>query len=215
MIKTNQQLLEFFEEWREKHPDQSDIKLQKFRPNESLIWQGDDAGDLFLLIEGIAKCFIREENGREYVLEFLGKGEIIGEVEAVLASENLSNIVSLTPLEVLRIKRTFFDRLLKENPDFNQLILREFALRLQNTARRASYQQIFPAEYKVLKILLLWENKKAGLSKSDLADYLALPIRSLNRVLKDLKERGLIENKGNQINILSKGGIESLMSHYF
>ncbi|MEM6805673.1 MAG: Crp/Fnr family transcriptional regulator [Bacteroidota bacterium] len=215
MIKTNQQLLEFFYAWREKHPNQRDISLQRFTPNENLIWQGDDAGDLFLLTEGIAKCFIREENGREYVLEFLGKGEILGEVEAVLASENLSNIVSLTSLEVFRIKRSFFNLLLKEDPYFNQLILREFALRLQNTARRASYQQIFPAEYKVLKILLLWENEKAGLSKSDLADYLALPIRSLNRVLKDLKEKGLVESKGNHINILSKEGIENLMSHYF
>lgn len=215
MIKTNQQLLEFFEKWREKHPEARDILLQRFQANENLLWQGDDSADLFLVIEGIAKCFIREENGREYVLEFLGKGEIIGEVEAVLGSENLSNILSLTSLEVFRIKRRFFDRLLKEDSDFNQLILREFAYRLRNTARRASYQQIFPAEYKVLKFLLLWENEEAGLSKSDLADYLALPIRSLNRVLKDLKEKALIESKGNQINILSKGGIENLMSHYF
>ena len=215
MIKTNQQLLEFFESWREKHPHQRDISLQKFRPDESLIWQGDDAGDLFLLIEGIAKCFIREENGREYVLAFLGKGEIVGEVEAVLGSENLSNISALTSIQAFRIKRAFFEKLLEGNANFNRLILREFAIRLQNTAKRASYQQTFPAEYKVLKILSLWEKEETSLSKADLADYLALPIRSLNRVLKDLNEKGLLESKGNQLKILSKEGIERLMSQHF
>lgn len=28
--------------------------------------------------EGITKCFFTEDNDKEYILEFLGKGEIIG-----------------------------------------------------------------------------------------------------------------------------------------
>lgn len=211
MIKTNQVFLEFIDEWLLEHSDSAGINPHFFTKGTRIIWQGESYGDLFLIREGIAKCFITEENGRDYVLAFLGKGEIMGEVELILESENLSNIEALTDMETVRISPELFQRLLLENQVFNRLILKEFAIRLNQTAEKASYQQVFPIEYKVLKILLLWSEVSQKLSKSDLADYLGIPVRSLNRVLKDLTEKGLIENKGNEVKILSNNGIEELM----
>lgn len=212
MIKTNQAFIEFMDTWLLQHPDSKGVQTQSFKKGKRIIWQGESYGSLYLIKEGIAKCFITEENGRDYVLAFLGKGEIVGEVELILKSDNLSNIEALTDLETIQISDQLFHDLLEENQDFNKLILREFAIRLNQTAEKASYQQVFPIEFKVLKILFLWSEVSPVLSKSDLADYLGIPVRSLNRVLKELSKKGLIETKGNEINILSKSDIEALMS---
>ena len=212
MIKTNQVFLEFIDEWLLEHPNSMGINTHVFKKGERIIWQGESYGDLYLIREGIAKCFITEENGRDYVLAFLGTGEIMGEIELILTCDNLSNIEALTEVETVKISGDLFQRLLEENQGFNKLILKEFAIRLNQTAEKASYQQVFPIEYKVLKILLLWSEVSPILSKSDLADYLGIPVRSLNRVLKDLNEKNLIETKGNEVEILSKRGIEQLMS---
>lgn len=214
MIKTNYVFLAFIDQWLSEHPDSTGIQKRIFQEKERVIWQGESHGDLFVIIEGIAKCFITEENGRDYVLEFLGDGEIMGEIELILKSDNMSNIEALTRLETYQISQALFRQFIKENAEFNKMILKEFAIRLHTTAKKASYQQVFPIEHKVLKILLLWSQVSSALTKSDLADYLGIPIRSLNRVLKELKEKGFIENKGNEINILSKELLEQQMSGY-
>lgn len=36
-----------------------------------------------LIRSGITKCYFIEENDKEYIVEFLGKGEIIGEIEVI------------------------------------------------------------------------------------------------------------------------------------
>jgi hypothetical protein len=77
MIKTNHALLVYVNGLFTSSPYRDKLKKENFSKGQLLIRQDKPAGDLFFLISSVVKCFITEENGRDYLLEFLGEGEII------------------------------------------------------------------------------------------------------------------------------------------
>jgi len=64
------------------------------------------------------------------------------------------------------------------------------ATRIVNTARRASYQQLYRIEYSLHQLVEMQKKQAITLSKEDIAAYLGISVRSLNRSLKQLKEEG-------------------------
>ena len=118
-------------------------------------------------------------------------------------------------MEAYQISQDFFRNELVAEPAFNQLLLQELALRLSRTARRASYQQIFPLEYAVLNVLYLFGESGLPISKQDLADYVAVPLRSLNRVLTSLAAQNLFTTFTTGQLIASPEKLLELMQSYY
>lgn len=190
MIRHNQELLAYISQISH---STSFISEKKLLQKERIIVQGEKLSHLYIIKSGIVKCFITENNGKDYILEFLGEGEIIGELEIINNSQSLTNVETLTDIEVFKIPNQHFIELLKANWSLNYLILKELALRIVQTASRASYQQNYPLEYSILKLIYLFSVQPLKLSKQDLADYLGITVRSLNRTLLALQQKRIIE----------------------
>lgn len=190
MIRHNQELLAYISQIRH---STSFISEKKLLQKERIIVQGEKLSHLYIIKSGIVKCFITENNGKDYILEFLGEGEIIGELEIINNSQSLTNVETLTDIEVFKIPNQHFIELLKANWSLNYLILKELAMRIVQTASRASYQQNYPLEYSILKLIYLFSVQPLKLSKQDLADYLGITVRSLNRTLLTLQQKRIIE----------------------
>lgn len=186
MIKSNRDIQSYFNRLADDKKYENLIKIKFFKAGQRLIWQGDAPDFVFVIIDGIAKCFITEENGRDYLLEFLSEGEIFGELELLTAKEYICNIEALSDLKTLRIDKQVFFNFLQEDKYFNELIMKELATRLTQTAQRASFQQTYPLEHAILKIVQHFSEKQTPISKQNLADYLGITLRSLNRALRKL-----------------------------
>lgn len=193
MIRTNTQLLQAISRLAASPASDWAIAERSVKAGKRLIWQGDSPKHVYCLIDGLAKCFITEENGQDFLLEFLGEGEIIGELEMLSQQHYMSNIEAITDLSFYQIPNPVFMQMLEELRDFNKLVLVELANRVSQTARRASYQQVYPLEYAVLKILYVFSENEQSISKKDMAAYLGISLRSLNRILKKLRENGIIQ----------------------
>lgn len=190
MIRYNQELLAYISQLSH---STSFISEKKLPQKERIIVQGENISNLYIIKSGIVKCFITENNGKDYILEFLGEGEIIGELEIFNNSQSLTNVETLTDIEVFKIPNQYFIELLQSNWNLNYLILKELATRVAQTASRASYQQNYPLEYSILKLIYLFSVQPLKLNKQDLADYLGITVRSLNRTLLNLQQKGIIE----------------------
>lgn len=57
-----------------------------------------------------------------------------------------------------------------------------------NTSSRAVYQQLYPIKYALTKLLTIEKRQGLNLSKADMASYLGIDIRSLNRLLKEISD---------------------------
>ena len=206
MIRTNQELLQFIGQL-------PGIPLQTFEPGQKLFRQDEKAHHVYIVSKGIAKCYITEENSKDYILEFFGEGEVIGELELLTSAPVLTTVEAITGLVVYKTDSAFFRQLLETNAAFNKMILKELATRVRQLAIRVSYQQLYPIEYTLLKLLSLFSYQELPLSKKDLADYLAITVRSLNRTLKQLREKNFLPDDSLDLHI-SRPDLDKLLKKF-
>ncbi|AZA83391.1 Crp/Fnr family transcriptional regulator [Chryseobacterium lactis] len=187
MLRTNQTFLNYFQELYQKGSHQGDIAIQSFDKGEQLLVQNQKSSKVMLIKEGITKCYFEEENGKEYIVEFLGSGEIIGEVELIKSINCLCSIEAITEVSVYAVSIPYFKDLIQNDIALNNLLLDVFADRIINTSSRASYQQLYTTEHTLLQLLKMQVKQGIQISKEDMAAYLGITVRSLNRILKDLE----------------------------
>ena len=184
MLRTNSQFLTYIDELYQSK--EAELSLQNFEKDSLLLRQGEKNHRVFVIKEGIAKCFFLEENGKDYILEFMSKGQVLGEIEMIRQIDCLCNVAALTSLQVYVISATTFKQMLATDLVLNKILLEELADRIINTSSRASFQQLYTVEHGLAKLLDLQEKQGMQISKEDMAAYLGITLRSLNRTLKNL-----------------------------
>lgn len=189
MLRTNQHFLDYIEQLYKAQRRKEDIVVRAFSKGEKILVQNENPSKVMLIKEGVTKCFFTEENDKEYIVEFLGKGEIVGELEFLRNIACLCNIEAITAVEVYALSIPYFAELVKKDLKLNNLLLDVYASRIVHTASRASYQQLYTTEHSLTKLLELQSKQKIELSKEDMAAYLGITIRSLNRAMRALKEK--------------------------
>lgn len=209
MIKTNITLLNYIEKLYTTRKYGLGIRKEKFSRNEVLLYKDDSLKRIYVIIQGLTKCFITEENGKDYLLEFLGKGELVGEIEFLIKEDNLSSVETLSTVEAFSIDSVLFEKLIQTDREFVNIILKELATRIFRTAKRASFQQIYPLKYSIIKIILALNLTDERISKHDLASYLGISIRVLNRILKELINDNLITFEKGVIKVKSQNTLEN------
>lgn len=187
MLRTNQSFLSYLEQLYVTQERKEDIIVKSFPKGKRLLVQNENASKIMLIKDGITKCFFTEENEKEYILEFLSKGEIVGEIELISKIPCLCSIEAMTDVTVYAISIPYFSSLLKNDIALNNLLLEVFAERIVNTSSRASYQQLYTTEHTLVKLLDLQSKQEIEISREDKAAYLGITIRSLNRALKSLR----------------------------
>jgi CRP-like cAMP-binding protein len=187
MLRTNPQFLDYLEGLYNKPENKKNIVLKSFEKGERILTQKEVSSKIMLIKNGITKCYFVEENDKEYIVEFLGKGEIIGEIEVIKNVSCLCSIEAMTEVSVYSMTIPYFQSLIKSDLTLNNLLLDVFAERIVNTSSRASYQQLHTTEHTLSQLLEL-KSKEMEISKEDMASYLGITVRSLNRALKEIKE---------------------------
>lgn len=185
MLRTNQSFLTYVQKLYEQQERKENIIVKQYSKGQKLFSQNENATKVMVIKEGITKCFFTENNDKEYIVEFLGNGEIIGEIEFIRQIACLCNIEAMTDVTVYAIAPDYFSQLIKQSLELNNLLLNVFAERIINTSSRASYQQVYTIEHSLNKLLELQARQEISISKEDIASYLGVTVRSLNRVLKN------------------------------
>ncbi|WP_118976233.1 Crp/Fnr family transcriptional regulator [Taibaiella koreensis] len=187
MLHTNPTFLSYIETLYRQQEDPPDIVLKTFTRGDMLLRQGSRPPGIYIIRQGVTKCYFSEDNGKDYVVAFLGAGEIAGELELIRNTTCLCTIEALTSVEAYAIRSPYFRTLLDKDPVLNRILLEELADRLVNTASRASFQQLYTMEHGLKKLLAFRDRQHVDLSKEDMAAYLGITLRSLNRLLKEMQ----------------------------
>jgi CRP/FNR family transcriptional regulator, anaerobic regulatory protein len=188
MLRTNNAFLEYIEQLYNSQQRKEELLFKEFTEGQLLLQQGQKAAKVYLIKEGITKCFFDEGGDKGFIVEFLGKGEVLGDIEVIKNMPCLCNIQALTQLQVYAISIPFIRSLLEKDLSFNKLMLETYAERIINTSTRASFQQLHTVEHTLAKLLEIQKAQGLDISKEDMAAYLGITIRSLNRALKKLKQ---------------------------
>ncbi|UYQ94347.1 Crp/Fnr family transcriptional regulator [Chitinophaga horti] len=193
-----------FSAYMEQLSARGQVFTRSFQPGALLLRQDAQALQAFVIQEGIAKCYMRENNGKDYIFEFLGKGEITGELELIGGQRCICSIEAITEVTAWVTPADVFAGLLHTDMEFNRLVMGELATRLTQTCVRASYQQAYPLEYGLLRFLMLQQEAQLFFSSADIAAYLGITVRSFNRTVKQLREKKVIAVDGLHLDLTRK-----------
>jgi CRP-like cAMP-binding protein len=173
------------EDLAEKASSRGAITLRNFSIGQQLIEQDQHSRSVYIIKSGIVKCFITEDNGKDYILEFLGEGEMLGEIEAIRQLPTLCTIEAITPVTTYTISHVQFSHFLQTIPDFSSILIDLLATRVAHSSTKAARQQLYTLAEILPRLLSTLNSQQITFTKQDLSEYLGISVRSLNRLLKD------------------------------
>jgi CRP/FNR family transcriptional regulator len=167
---------------------------------EALFWEGDQAGQIFDILEGVLRVCKILPDGRRAIIGFVYPGDILG---VFFQHRYLFTAEAVTVVKVRRFSRARFFSLVNESLELRPQL---FAL-LCNEMSAAQDQMLLLgrkcAEERVVSFLLALHRKCASgaevelpMSRLDIADYLGLTIETVSRTMTSLTRRGLIHAAG-------------------
>ena len=175
-------------------------RRRRFGGGEVVFHRGDPADSLHLVVKGHFTARVVTQHGDTVVIAVHGPGEAFGELALVDAVSRTTTVAAVEAGETLAIGRDDFDRLRREYPQVNEVLVHLLAERVRRASERLLEAVFVPAETRVLRRLLelveLYDRSATGtpisLTQKDIAALAATSRATANRVLRAEHERGTL-----------------------
>lgn len=172
--------------------------------------QGDLAGSLFVMREGLVKVFVTSEAGDEMVFVTLRPPDTFGEVSLLDGRERSASAEAVEPTTVVELDRKTFLEVLDSNPHMTETLLRSMGGVLRRLTEQASDLVFLDLHGRVAKLLLSIADDRgvpltAGqeldlqLTQSDLARMVGGSRQSVNQILRSFERRGFLDIDGRKV----------------
>jgi CRP/FNR family transcriptional regulator, cyclic AMP receptor protein len=177
-------------------------RRRTFTRGEIVFHRGDPADSLNLIRKGRFSVRIGTPLGDTAMLDVLGPGDAFGELALLGREPDRSATVSaLEAAETSSIRRADFERLRREHPIVNDVLIGILTDRLRRVADQLVEAYYVPADRRVLRrITELAELYGTGdgevvvpLTQEEIAELAGTSRATVNRVLRDAERRGSVE----------------------
>jgi len=106
--------------------------VRAFPRNTVLINEGDVGDSLYVVLSGRVKVYSSNESGREFVIDFHGPGEYVGEMSLDGAPRSAS-VMTVEPTTCAVVNRAQFRDFLLVHPDFAMHLIERLIRRIRVT----------------------------------------------------------------------------------
>lgn len=171
-------------------------RRRTFDRGEVVFHRGDPADCLHLIASGRFAVGITTPLGSTALLQVRGPGGAFGELALVGAGHRSATVAALEAAETRSVFVDDFERLRREHPSIDGLLVRLLAERVRRLSEQLTEAYYLPAEARVLRRLVELGDLYRGeipLPQEQLAELAGTSRATANRVLRDLQERGLVE----------------------
>lgn len=175
-----------------------------------LIFQEGETGDaLYVVLKGKAKVCLYDEEGREYVLDEIGKDGFFGELALIDGLPRSANAITMENTDLLIVRRNDFMKLLLDNPSISVDILKVLAGRLRAADERIKWLAFLNVEGRILKYLLEIGEKSGirmkdyviiekGPSQIEIANSCGCSRETVSRMVASLVKKGILSVRKRQ-----------------
>ena len=174
--------------------------------DQVLVMEQDWGESVFLIISGLAKVRTFTADGDEVVMTVLGAGDVFGEMVAVDGSVRSADVVTLTPVQLVKLRIQPFSMLLRQQADFALALATLETTRLRDLNRRFALQTA-DATSRLLDALAYLARKCSPdndplaripvLPQKEIALLAGLARETASRTLSKLRSRGtVVEEEG-------------------
>lgn len=148
----------------------------------------------YFILSGVAKIYIDHSNGRRSILDFAGQNDWLGELSLFSDEANIKENKVLQEIKCLEFDLNVLQKLCKEDASVSFY----FASYISNKLLSRSYRMSESLNYSLNKrlatfILQYQHNGRYEIPHTDVSEYLNVSYRHVLYVMKQFRERGIIE----------------------
>lgn len=188
------------------------VSVEKSYPKSAVVLTEGEMGDsLYMIQTGKVKVFIGDEDGREIILKILGPGDFFGEMSMIDKQPRSASVTTLESSTFHILSHSAFEKCVETAPRIANMVMRVLASRVREADRKIGTLALMDVYGRVASTLLelaVYNNGKLmvgeKLSQQDLANMVGASREMVNRILKDLSDRGFIMVESKSITIINR-----------
>ena len=188
------------------------VASEKAYPKNAVVLTEGEMGDsLYMIQTGKVKVFIGDEDGREIILKILNPGDFFGEMSMIDKQPRSASVTTIEASTFLVLTHAMFERCVEQAPRIGNMVMQILAQRVREADRKIGTLALMDVYGRVASTLLELAVVTNGklvvgekLSQQDLANMVGASREMVNRILKDLTDRGFISIESKSITIINR-----------
>ena len=180
------------------------LRVRRFRKAETVFHQGDPGDALFIVASGSVKVVLPSDEGAEpAIVAVLGQGEFFGELALLDGAPHSATIVAIEPTETLMLHRDTFLALIDDQPQLRRALLASLATEIRRLTGHVEDLHFLDLpgrlSSRILRLSAECDVEPDGTvripwpyTQSELAGMIGGSRQSVNRLLADLTDEGLV-----------------------
>jgi CRP/FNR family cyclic AMP-dependent transcriptional regulator len=184
--------------------------VRTFPRNTVLINEGDVGDALFVILSGRVKVYSSNEAGREFVIDFHGAGEYVGEM-TLDGEPRSASVMTVEATTCAVVNRAQFRDFILAHPDFAMHLIDRLIHRLRVTTGNLKSLALSDVYGRLVRLLNTLSQDVDGksvvpekLTQQDIADRVGASRDMIGKLMKDLVGGGYLGVEERTITILKK-----------
>lgn len=182
-----------------------EIRIKHYPRKTFMLSQGEIHDTFYILVEGKVDIYVESEHGKKYFLNTYEKGQYIGELEMYQQAPYISSVEAQGEVTTLEISREYFLKWIQMDHNFDDFIIRTLCYSTYIMCRNMGNNNLYSLKQRICQHLLANADKNGRFSSpmrtETLGEQMAVTQRSVNRVIKQLKEKEIINIDKNGVTI--------------
>lgn len=200
-------------------------KYKEYSKGEIVCYQGMRYNYFYIIVEGFANISLAAESGKTFSQAIYKSGDYFGELEIFNNKPYICSIEALSDLKIIRIEKQYFIKWLIKDQHFSLYMTKTLCDNFYNLSKLSAKNTLYSLKYRVCNYLLYKLDSgvhidgiiSIEIDKEQLSEQFAVTSRSINRVLKEIKEKNIIDISNKYIYILDIEALkeeESISKNY-
>lgn len=192
-----------------------ELKHRSFKYGEKLLIQNEGCDFVYVLLEGKIKTYHSDFTGAIYLEDIDSEATIFGELEALIDKEVVTTVEALSECKTLEISKEAFVKWMELDNKFSLFISKLIAERNYDCCKRERVNAFYTLRYRVMYIILntLYKNNLV-ITKDLLVEGVGSNIRSINRIINQLVEEGILDYNSGKIKVKSIEKLKEEVDYY-
>jgi len=196
-------------------------KMTTYSEGQRILLEGTSSRGIYLVLDGVAKIYKSDRQGRELILRFVKSGDILGFYSVDQDMDSPVSSMAISDTTICQLSRTDFDMLLKLQPTLVQELLRFFRKEQSDVESKSLKLATLNVPHKVADALITMfealgadektDVLKLSLSRQDIANLAGTTKEQVSKALSAFKAEGIIITKAREIRIKDLNALRAMV----
>jgi CRP/FNR family transcriptional regulator len=191
------------------------LSERRFQQKQNLFVAGDPAERVYLLLQGRVKIFQVADNGKEVIVDIVGRGDVVGDMAIVENGERTASAQAMEDTIALSISWEDFSHLLQQSPRLSFVMVELMARRLYGMQRTFANLVAKPVSARLADTLIARSEDRfirLGLTHQELAQTIGTSRETVTALLSRFVALGAIAQEPGGYRVIDADLLDDIAS---